>query len=276
MEGLMTQKVSVDLGNVQKTLLLPLWGRAVETRKVKPLLIDKTAVNIVEKVDYDFSTIASNISALSQFAWIMRSRTVDKTILAFLSKYPSGTIVNIGCGLDTTFDRVDNGSLLWYDLDLPDVIELRRKFIPESDRRVYLTSSFLESDWLNQIKVKGNVLFVAAGVFYYFSEDEIRNFFTRLADTFPGCEVLFDASSPYGVKIANRMVIKRGGLDEKSFLTWGLEKAEDLTKWDPRIIILETDFYFRKNREILPFKIWLIGTFSDSQRIQYMVHIRLA
>lgn len=272
----MSEKISVDLGNVQKTLLLPLWGRAMETRKPKPLLVDKTAVEILEKVDYDFSTIADGISPLSQAAWILRSRHVDNTILAFLAKYPDGTIVNIGCGLDTTFDRVDNGTLQWYDLDLPDVIELRRKFIPESKRRTYIASSFLDPDWLKKIKVDGNVLFVAAGVFYYFTEAEIRAFFSRLADVFPGCEVLFDACSSFGVKTANKLVIKRGGLDEKSYLTWGLEKAEDLTTWDPRIMVIDTHYYFRENRKILPFNIWLIGTFSDSKRIQYMVQILMA
>jgi O-methyltransferase involved in polyketide biosynthesis len=272
----MSEKIAVELGNVQKTLLLPLWGRAVETHKPHPLLVDKTAVEIMEKVDYDFSTIAAGISPLSQAAWILRSRHVDDTIREFLQRYPEGTIVNIGCGLDTTFDRVDNGKLQWYDLDMPDVIELRRKFIPETGRRIFIASSFLEPGWLKQIKVKGNVLIVSAGVFYYFSEEEIRSFFIRLADSFPGCEVFFDACSSYGLKIANRMVIKSGGLDEKSYLTWPLEKADDLKKWDPRIEILGTHFYFRQNQKILPFNIWLIGSFSDSKRIQYMVNLRMA
>ncbi|HEX7556824.1 MAG TPA: class I SAM-dependent methyltransferase [Leptolinea sp.] len=272
----MSEKIAVDLGNIQKTLLLPLWGIAMETRKIKPLLVDNKAVEIMEKMDYDFSTIASGISSLSQTAWILRSKYVDKTICEFLQKYPSGTIVNIGCGLDTNFERVDNGTLQWYDLDMPDVVKLRRRFIPESDRRVFISSSFLDPDWLRQIKVNGNVLFVAAGVFYYFKEEEIKTFFTRLAGGFPGCEVFFDASSSYGIKIANKMVIKRGGLDEKSYLVWGLEKPEDLLTWDPRIMVMETLYYFRGNRKILPFKIWLIGTFSDKTRIQYMVHIRMA
>jgi O-methyltransferase involved in polyketide biosynthesis len=276
MEGYMTDKIVVELGNVQKTLFLPLWGRAMETKKARPLLVDKKAVEIMEKVDFDFSSIAANMSPLSQFAWILRSKYVDEIIKNFLQSYPEGSIVNIGCGLDTTFDRVDNGKLRWYDLDLPDVIDLRRKFIPESDRRSYIASSFLETDWLKQIQVSGNVLFVAAGVFYYFREAEMRTFFIRLADDFPGSELVCDVSSPYGVKVANKMVIKRGGLDEKSNLTWGLGKAEDLTTWDRRINILQKHYYFRGNRKLLPFKIWLIGSFSDSQNIQYMVHLKFA
>ena len=167
-EEQMSEKVVVDLGNVQKTLFLPLWGRACETKKIDPLLVDKTALEIIEKVDFDFSTITRNISELSQIAWIMRSICVDGVIARMLEKYPKATIVNIGCGLDTTFDRIDNGHLFWYDLDLPDVIELRKRFIKENDRRKTLSTSFLEESWLKEITVGDNVLFIAAGVFYYF------------------------------------------------------------------------------------------------------------
>ncbi len=270
----MPEKIKVELGNVQKTMLLPLWGRAVETRKPKPLLIDKTAVEIMEKVDYDFSTIKAGISTLTQFAWIMRSRYTDECIRDFLKAHPAGTVVNIGCGLETTFERVDNGTLRWYDLDLPDVIDLRRKFIPESERRTYIVSSFLEPDWLKQIDVKDGVFFVASGVFYYFKEDEIKTFFHRLAESYPGNEIIFDACSRFGIETSNKLVIKRGGFDEKSYLIWGLEQASDLETWDKRYKVLETIFYYKGNRSILPLHVWLVGSFADSKRVQYMVHLK--
>jgi O-methyltransferase involved in polyketide biosynthesis len=134
----MTDRVNINLGDVQKTLFLPLWGRAVETRKGKPMLVDETAVKIIDQVDYDFSKITQNMDELSQIAWIKRSLICDQVIKKFLASYPEGTIVNIGCGLDTTFERTDNGKLKWYDLDLADVIELRRKFIQESVRRKFI------------------------------------------------------------------------------------------------------------------------------------------
>ena len=98
-------KISVELGDVQKTLFLPLWGRAFESKKEKPLLRDRTALEIIEKVNYDFAGIAKNISELSQVAWIMRSIYIDEVIKNFLDQHPKATIVNIGCGMDTTFDK---------------------------------------------------------------------------------------------------------------------------------------------------------------------------
>ncbi|MGE5410463.1 MAG: class I SAM-dependent methyltransferase, partial [Clostridiales bacterium] len=123
----MSDKTAIELGSVQLTLLLPLWGRAVETKKSRPLLKDPTALEIISKIDYDFSAMAQSVDDVTQFEWIARSIHMDKAIREFLGKHPKATIVNVGCGLDTTFDRVDNGSLRWYDLDLPDVIELREK-----------------------------------------------------------------------------------------------------------------------------------------------------
>jgi O-methyltransferase involved in polyketide biosynthesis len=181
--------------------------------------------------------------------------------------------VNIGCGLDTTFDRIDNGLLTWYDLDLPDVIALRQKFIPESDRRTYIRSSFLEDGWLGEIKTGDGVLFIAAGVFYYFEAEQVRGFLKKLADRFPGAEVLFDASSPQGIKTANRLVIKSAGLDERSFLKWGLSHPRDLLAWDKRFKVLKTMYYFRDRR--LPLRARMIGLISDLLKIQYMVHLGL-
>ena len=228
----MTDRVNVNLGDVQKTLFLPLWGRAVETRKRKPMLVDETAVKIIDQVDYDFSQITQNMDELSQIAWIKRSLICDQVIKKFLTSYPEGTIVNIGCGLDTTFERIDNGKLKWYDLDLADVIELRRKFIQESERRKFIASSFLEKEWLENIEVKENILFIAAGVFYYFEEHQIKDFIIWLVNKYPGSQILFDVCSPIGVRVANKKVVENSGLDERSHLKWGIENKKDILTWD--------------------------------------------
>ena len=99
----------IKLGSVQKTLLLPLWGRAIETQKQNPLLIDDKAVSIIKSIPYDFTVISKNINKFVQYGWIARSLYFDNKIKAFIDLYPEATIVNIGCGLDTTFDRIDNG-----------------------------------------------------------------------------------------------------------------------------------------------------------------------
>ena len=130
----MNENNKIELGSVQETLLLPLWGRAIETQKKNPVLIDEKAVSIINIIHYDFTLLSKKISKISQASWIARSIYFDSKIKEFIKGHPDATIVNIGCGLDTTFERIDNGTIRWIDLDLPDSIALRKKFISESDR----------------------------------------------------------------------------------------------------------------------------------------------
>lgn len=270
----MSEKIHIELGDVQKTLLLPLWGRSVETQKSNPLLTDHTAAEIIKKIDYDFLEAAKNLRNVSQLGWIARSLHIDTTIKRLLETYPAATMVNIGCGLDTTFDRMDNGRLTWYDVDLPDVIALRRKLIPERERRTSLAHSFLDHDWLSSLRIQEKVLFIAAGVLYYFEEHRIKDFLTRLAERFPGGEMVFDATTPAGVRTANRMVLKASGMDERSFLKWGLKDAKTLESWDGRIRLVREYPMFRDVIHRVRFKDRIMLRISDLFKIQYMVHIR--
>ena len=269
----MREQVKINLGDVQRTLFLPLWGRAEESKKRKPLLVDETAIRIIEQVDFDFSQMTQNVDDLTQIAWVKRSLFCDRVVKEFLKRYPEGTVINIGCGLDTTYERTDNGKLKWYDLDLPDVIQLRNKFVKENERRRFIAASFLENAWLEAIEVTGNVLFIAAGVFYYFEEPVIKGFLIRLIDRYPGSQILFDVSSPLGVKVSNKKVIESSGLDQKSHLIWGLRKTDDISSWDPRIEIINTYHYYRT--EVTGLRNKLMGILAHFLGIQYMIHLGL-
>jgi O-methyltransferase involved in polyketide biosynthesis len=271
----MQEKLAVELGNIQKTLLLPLWGRAVATQKAQPLMIDSTAVEIINKIDYDFSVLAANISEITKLAWIGRCLITDKICRKFLEEHPAATIVNIGCGLDTTFNRVDNGLLHWYDLDLPDVIELRKTFIPETARSKCIECSILDYQWIRQITVEDNILFIANGIFYYFEENQVRDLFIKIACSYPGSEILFDVASPLGVKMSNKMVIQNSGLDEKSFLKWGIKDIKDFQLWDGRIKILDRYSFFKDFKNELSLKERSGCFISDLLKVMYMVHLHI-
>jgi O-methyltransferase involved in polyketide biosynthesis len=271
----MSDKIKIDLGYIQLTLLLPLWGRAIETEKAKPKIIDNTAREIIKKIDYNFSQIADNIQEITQYEWIARSIHLDKTINEFLVQYPKATIVNIGCGLDTTFDRVDNGKLFWYDLDLPDVIELRKKFISESDRRKFISYSFLDDRWFKELHIENNVLFMAAGVLYYLEENQLKEIFNKIVEAFPESEIVFDAASTMGVRISNKKVIQSSGLDQKSYLKWGIKSASEITKWNDRIRVKKEYPMFKKLTKGLKYKTKIMAMISDHYKIMYMVHLKV-
>jgi O-methyltransferase involved in polyketide biosynthesis len=268
------EKVQVDLGPVQQTLLLPLWGRAVESARKRPRLVDRTAEQVTSRIDYDFRTIAHKMSEISRLAWIARSLVFDSVIRGFLGRNESATVVNIGCGFDTTFERVDNGTVEWIDLDLPDVVQLRRQFIPEAPRRRLIAASIFDRGWEAEIPRTAPVLFLGAGVFYYFTEDQMKSLLRRLVDVFPGCEFAFDIASPMGVNVANKRVIKAGGMSAQATLKWAIESARDMEGWDPRIHVIFEQPMFHEFPKGLNLASRLGMALSDRYRIMSNVHLR--
>ncbi|PID59157.1 hypothetical protein CSB45_01785 [candidate division KSB3 bacterium] len=270
----MTQKISIHKGGVQETLLLPLWGRAYETRQPNPRLVDPQAVEILEKIDYDFSTIIDT-QAVSQHGWVARSLHIDKMALDFIQTYPEATLVNIGCGLDTTFSRIDNGKITFYELDLPDVIELRKHFFTDSARHRSIASSFLDTEWFQEIEVRDAVLCLAGGVLYYFQEEQIKDFFLKAADFFRNVDFFFDSLSPLGIKIGKKMVLKKGGMGMSMDEGWGLKSVKSLETWDPRVTVVSATPMYKGLKKGLSLGTKLLLTMPDMLGVCSMVHLRI-
>lgn len=272
----MIQKVSIPKGSVQETLLLPLWGRAYETQRPEPRLRDDKAVEIMAKVDYDFSKIHKT-QAMSQHGWVARSLHTDKLAKEFIDKHPQASIVNLGCGLDTTFSRIDNGSITFYELDFPDVIELRKHFYTDNDRHISIASSFHDTGkWFDKIKVADGLLFLAGGVFMYSGEEQMKKFFIATADYFKNCEFYFDAMSPLGVKIAKKMVLKKGGMDSLENLEgWALKPAQAIEKWDKRFKIISSIPIYQGMSKGLPLRTKLMFSITNLLKVAPMVHLKI-
>lgn len=270
--------MKINLTNVQKTLLLPLWGRAKLTKIGNPVLSDPKAVEIVEQiVEYDFASVEKIFNDFFNVGWITRAKMFDETIKTFLSKHPEGTIVNLGAGLDTTFFRIDNGLLRWYDLDLPDVIEVRKKVIPESDRSKCIVASMLDPAWVKEVSAdSSNILFFSGGVLFYFSETELKALFKLLADNFPGAEIVFDTVSEQALPIVNKGLKDSG--HESAQMKWGINEAKELSGWDPRIIILEEYPLFSRlnNKDFWEKNILFYMMQSDNNKGSNIFHLKFA
>ena len=160
----------IDIHSVQGTMLIPLWGRAYGSENNKDILEDKEAIRIIKNCDFDFSNIANTFGEYGCITYITRARKIDDTIKKFITKHPNATIVNIGSGLDTTFSRIDNSTIHWYNLDLPDAISFRKTLIEDTPRNISIAKSFFDTSWFGDIQYNPNdgILFISAGVFYYF------------------------------------------------------------------------------------------------------------
>jgi O-methyltransferase involved in polyketide biosynthesis len=185
-----TSKQPARLGDVQQTLFIPLAARARATQRRHPVLRDPRAVELVASIDYDAATYGRGAGG---FVTVLRTAIFDHWVRAFLARHPAGTVTEVGTGLNTRFDRVDNGQVHWIDLDLPDTIELRRKFFADTGRRAMLAASFLDEDWLAAVADRpGPYFFVADGVLTYLPEEQVTAALARLAARLPGALIAFD------------------------------------------------------------------------------------
>lgn len=238
----MAETTHINLGGVSKTLLIPLYIRAKETQRPDALLRDEKAAVMVKQVDYDFSKI--KLQGHDEVALILRLREFDRFARDFLANHPNSTVVHIGCGLDTRFERADNGCVEWYDLDLPDVIELRRKLIrEEGERHHLLSSSVFDYAWMDAVKEKRQrpFLIIAEGVFPYFEEAQIKALVLRLLKYFPGAELVCDAHTPFVIWTDNLQLVFS---KISARLHWGLKHGKDVEHWGEGISLLEEWFYF--------------------------------
>jgi len=196
-------KVKVKLSGVAATMLFPLWGRAQVSKEYSSLFYDAKAVELVERIDYDFLTsdmsfagilldIIGKANLLPMFGLAaLMAKQFDDKIKAYITEHPHASVVNLGAGLDATFYRVDNGLIRWYDLDLPDAIDFRRQLLPEPDRVTYIAKSLLDPSWCKDINAENGVFMIAEAVLPFFAESEMKQFFSMLADNFHNGEIVF-------------------------------------------------------------------------------------
>lgn len=245
----MTDKIAAEaLSAVSETMLATLYSHASESRRPDGLIRDPRAEELVARIDYDFA--GQQLGEDDQAAACVRLRQFDCFVQAFLDAHPDGVVVHIGCGLDTRFDRVDNGQVTWVDLDLPPVIELRRKLLEETPRYQMLAASALDLAWLDRVDVHPGkpFLFIAEGVLMYFSDAEIRCLVLALRERFPGAELVFDVASPLVVWLQN-LSLARMKADFR--MRWALRRYDALESWAPGIHLLET-WYYTSVKESIP------------------------
>lgn len=183
--------------NESLTLFIPLYGKALMSRE--DFLPDPTAEKIVSTVDYDFAKVDQSRKLAIYMA--MRAALFDGYARDFAAKHPDGLILQLGVGLDSRVRRV-NCANLWYDLDFPDVIDLRRTYFPEDERYRLIGAPALPADWLADVPDADNVLVLAEGLSMYLSEGDMRSLMAALQARFPHVTFIFDAYSRRAAKLS--------------------------------------------------------------------------
>jgi len=189
----MQEKIKPILNGAAETMLQSFYARAQYSKSKRHKFYDAKAVELVEKIDYDF-TVATNDSLMS-YGVIARTLVFDELVKEFIDENPTCTVVNIACGLDTRFYRMDNGKITWYNLDLPETVEVRNQIFAESGRVSNIGISATDSAWAKEIKADGNILFIIEGLSMYLTREDNAQMLRIIRENFDNAYVLMECLS---------------------------------------------------------------------------------
>ncbi|MFK8266539.1 class I SAM-dependent methyltransferase [Capnocytophaga cynodegmi] len=234
---------TTQLGDIPETMLITLWARATESKRADALIRDEKAIEMMERVDYDFSKFEG--AKMSQVGVCIRAKLMDEQTKTFLNQYPDAVVIQLGAGLDTRYNRLKTASFThWYDLDLSEVISIRKQLLTEDERNTFLPLSLFDYRWVDKVLLHHKpILIIIEGVLMYFTPKEVQDFFNELCSHFEGVRtsVLFDMLFYKGVGRAKNhdSVKKTAG---KAEFKWSLLNTKDMEQWNKNIH-LQNEFY---------------------------------
>lgn len=210
------------MNNVNKTLYIPLYGKAFVSRK-GIILNDKKAEEIWDKEGFE-------LKGKSKSKWLcyymgMRSAVFDKWLKEKMSQDKNAVIVHIGCGMDSRIERVDAGNHHWYDVDFPDVIAERKLYYKENEFYNMIESDARNNSWIEKLPANKSAIIVFEGASMYFKTEELKKLLSALTKHFTSVELLIDfytnraaKASKYKNPINDVGVTEVYGLDEPKLI----------------------------------------------------------
>ncbi|MDO4721002.1 MAG: class I SAM-dependent methyltransferase [Peptostreptococcaceae bacterium] len=211
-------KIKIEKNTVQETLIIPLYARKLCTLAFPRLFEDPAALELIERLDYDFSKVEKQSGSLmymfGALEVAMRQKDLAWEVRDYLKLHPEAAVVNLGCGLDQTGRNCDNGSCRIYNIDLPEVIRLRDRLLPAGEREISLAADLNDWSWFDKIDSSGGAVFFAAGVFYYFRKTEAKKLIAAMSRHFPGARLVFDSCGKLGLKMMLKTWIKQAEIQD--------------------------------------------------------------
>jgi O-methyltransferase involved in polyketide biosynthesis len=268
-----TGKEKVRLTAEEETLLITLFSKT--HARTKSIIDDPKSQELLDQIEYDFSQLGVPLGTLLTVC--IRAKQLDDYVNEFLDEYPDGVVLHLGCGLDTRYNRVDNGQVEWYDLDLPGGIALRKKFYQEADRYHMIPSSVMDFGWMEEVPKDRAVFVVAEGLLMYLREEEVKSLLLKLKEEFPGCRLAIDVFSTLTAKNVNRHPsLKKTG----ATVHWGIDDPKEIESWAEGIHLVE-EWFFNQSEYIEKLDLgnrlmfWVTGFFMVAKRAQRILYYTL-
>lgn len=232
------EKIKIEKNSVQETLVLPLYGKAWASQNYPDIFKDRDARKIMNSIDYDFSAMekaARGVKGkIASLAAATRQAALVWEINDYLKDHPKALVVNLGCGLDTAGHQADNGKCRFANVDFPNVIELREKLLPSTERERNIPSDLNDHSWFEKIGFikEDGAVFIASGVFLYFKKDDVKKLFCAMAERFPGARLAFDGQNEAG-KNLDLKALQTSGIDISTNFYLNHPEAE-LKSWSDK------------------------------------------
>lgn len=240
-------KINPLLTGSAETMLQSFYARAKYSRKKNAKFYDAKAIELVGKIDYDFSK-AENDSTMSNGV-IARTIVFYELVKDFINKNPDCTVVNIACGLDTRFYRMDNGRIIWYNVDLPETIEVRDAIYHESGRVSTIGISATDPAWADKVTKRGKMLFIIEGLSMYLTSDENAQMLSIIRDKFDNATVLMECLAK---KWVNKEHTEKSIQDTGAKFMFGADTFDDLGKAADGFRCIKNDDIIRGMSVIMP------------------------
>ena len=242
-------KYKIKKDSVQETLIIPLYSRKICSSLYPNIYYDKTAVDLINQIDYDFSEIEKKSKSLMQRFGALevaaRQSDIAYEVNEYLKEHPFASVVNLGCGLDNTGRNCDNGKCKIYNLDFPDVIKLRNELLPPEDREENIACNLNDVEWFDKIDNSNGVIFFASGVFYYFLNEEVKSLIVKMADYFNDSVLVFDAAGKTTVKLIS---IWLNSLKVKEVGTYfSVSNLDEISSWSNNIEVTSKGYMLGYN-----------------------------
>lgn len=246
-------KYHIEKNTVQETLVIPLLGRKVCSDHFPDLFSDPEAERICAMLDYDFDSkmklMNSQAGLFGALEVAQRQYDVLWEVKDYLKSHPNAAVVNLGCGLDDTCHKADNGKCLSYNIDMPDVIKIRDELLPAQDREKNIACDLNDFSWMDQIDASGGAVFFATGVFYYFKKEDVKKLFCEMARRFPGGVLSFDVCNRTGAKMMMKTWIKEAGISDVGAY-FSMEDPKEIEAMSNDFASVTTRSYMRGYRDI--------------------------
>ena len=212
----MADRIHIEKGSVQETLIIPLYGRKLCAEVFPKLYTDESAARICAQLDYDFTELdrqaKSTFWRFGALEAAMRQLDMQWEIRDYLATHPKAAVVNMGCGLDQTGRACDNGTCRIYNMDMPDIIEAREQLSPAGERELNVASNLNDAVWTEEVDGSQGAIFFAAGVFHYLTKAQAQVLARELAARYPGSRLVFDTVGKLGKRLM-RSTFKSFGME---------------------------------------------------------------